>query len=793
MYRVLGCLTDQHDYRLVLLAAAVCAATAVTAFGIYSRIGHARARMRWIWVVLTGVCAASGIWATHFVAMLAYKAAVPTAYDPTLTAASLFIAILATTLGFAICAGGSRREVVIGGAIIGLGISLMHFTGMRALLTEGYIEWDLALAGTAVVFGMLIATAAALAFHALKGKTAIAAGAALLTVAICAMHFTAMGAAVIAPDPTIDISQGFSANASMMALAIAGLTVLVILTGLAAALIDHQTMVDNVGEIRELVDAASEGIVIAADGVIVNVNRRITELCGRPLEELVGANVSGDLLHDFDLEPSAAESPTMEALLQAGDGRSIPVEVMRRQFHTGVRGNEVYAIRDLTERHRNEARIAHMARHDALTDLPNRILLRERLEPALSGRREEKIVLLCLDLDRFKAVNDTLGHPGGDVLLKQVAKRLLGCVRARDTVARIGGDEFVILHDAKDPTKEAAALASRVIEVIGIPYDVNGHQVTIGTSVGIAVPLDDDVTPESLLAQADMALYSSKASGRGTYSFFEQEMNTRAHERRELEQDLRLALAEGEFELNYQPLMNLESNEISSVEALLRWRHPSRGTIPPSEFIPIAEETGLIVPIGHWVLREAAAEAVRWPEHIKLAVNLSPVEFKSHRLFESVSDALASTGLSPNRLDLEITESVLLEESEGTLDILRRLRDMGIGVSMDDFGTGYSSLSYLQKFPFDKIKIDRCFLANISTSEESLALVRAISGLGRALGLVVTAEGVETREQLDLIRSEGCTEMQGFFLSPPVVADDLRNRILANSMNAGPAKSIKAA
>lgn len=793
MYRVLGCLTDQHDYRLVLLAAAVCAATAVTAFGIYSRVGHARASMRWKWVVLTGVCAASGIWATHFVAMLAYKSGVPTAYDPTLTAASLLIAMLATTLGFAECAGGSRRQVIIGGAIIGLGISLMHFTGMKALLTEGHIEWDLAIAGTAVVFGMLIATAAALAFHALKGKTAIAAGAALLTVAICAMHFTAMGAAVIVPDPTIDISHGFSANASMMALAIAGLTVLVILAGLSAALIDHQTMVDNMGQIRELVDAASEGIVIAADGVVVNVNRRITELCGRPLEELVGANVSGDLLHDFDLEPSAVESPTKEARLQAADGRSIPVEVIRRQFRTGVPGNEVYAIRDLTERHRNEARIAHMARHDALTDLPNRILLRERLDPALSGRREEKIALLCLDLDRFKAVNDTLGHPVGDALLKQVAKRLLGCVRARDTVARIGGDEFVILHDTKDPSKEAAALASRIIEVISAPYDVNGHQVTIGTSVGIAVPLDDDVTPESLLAQADMALYSSKGSGRGTYSFFEQEMNTRAHERRELERDLRLALANGELELNYQPLMNLENNEIRTVEALLRWRHPRRGMIPPVEFIPIAEETGLIVAIGDWVLRQATAEAMRWPEHIKVAVNLSSVQFKKRNLSDSVMRALRDTGLAPHRLELEITESVLLQDSEGTLETLRRLRNMGIAVSMDDFGTGYSSLSYLQKFPFDKIKIDRCFLANISSSEESLAVIRAISGIGRALGLVATAEGVETREQLDLIRAEGCTEMQGYFLSPPVTADDLRNRILANPVNAAPPESIKAA
>jgi predicted signal transduction protein with EAL and GGDEF domain len=366
-------------------------------------------------------------------------------------------------------------------------------------------------------------------------------------------------------------------------------------------------------------------------------------------------------------------------------------------------------------------------------------------------------------------------------------------VRARDTVARVGGDEFVILHDTKDPSKEAAALASRLIEVISAPYDVNGHQVTIGTSVGIAVPLDDDVTPESLLAQADMALYSSKGSGRGTYSFFEQEMNTRAHERRELERDLRLALAHDELELNYQPLMNLESNEIRTVEALLRWRHPRRGMIPPVEFIPIAEETGLIVAIGDWVLRQAAAEAMRWPEHLKVAVNLSSVQFKNRNLPDSIMRAMRDTGLAPHRLELEITESVLLQDSEGTLETLRRLRNMGIAVSMDDFGTGYSSLSYLQKFPFDKIKIDRCFMANISSSEESLAVIRAISGIGRALGLVVTAEGVETREQLDLIRAEGCTEMQGYFLSPPVTADDLRNRILANPVNVASPKSIKAA
>jgi len=451
--------------------------------------------------------------------------------------------------------------------------------------------------------------------------------------------------------------------------------------------------------------------------------------------------------------------------------------VIRRPFCSGLRGNEVYAIRDLTERHRNEAKIAHMAHHDALTDLPNRILLRERLEPAIrSARRGETIALLCLDLDRFKIVNDTLGHATGDALLRLVAKRLLCCVREGDTVARVGGNEFVILQSALEPWKQAADLASRVIDVISSPYDVKGHRVSIGTSVGIAVPTNADVTAETLLAQADLALYSSKAAGRGVYTFFEQAMNTRAHERRELERDLRFALGNGELELHYQPFVNLERNEITGVEALVRWRHPQRGLIPPDSFIPIAEETGLIDEVGEWVLHEACAEAMHWPEAVKVAVNLSPVQFKSAKLVDTVCKALAATGLPAHRLELEITESVMLQDSDKTLGIIQQLHNLDIGISMDDFGTGYSSLSYLQKFSFDKIKIDRCFLANASDGG-GLAVIRAISGLGRALRVVVMAEGVETWEQVELVRAEGCTEVQGYFFSPPVAARDIRRML----------------
>ena len=443
-------------------------------------------------------------------------------------------------------------------------------------------------------------------------------------------------------------------------------------------------------------------------------------------------------------------------------------------------GGWIDVLEDITERCRNEAMIAHMARHDALTDLPNRMQLRERLGHALSvARRGEQVAVLYLDLDRFKEVNDTLGHTVGDVLLKSVAERLRGCVRDSDAIARVGGDEFVVLQISADPAKQATTLASRLIEVIAAPYQLNDHQVVVGTSVGIAVAENSQADPETLLTQADMALYRAKEEGRGTFCFFEQEMNTRAHARRELERDLRLALSHGHFELNYQPLVNVERKDISGFEALLRWRHPERGMISPGDFIPLAEETGLIVPIGEWVLREACAEAVTWPDHINIAVNLSPVQFRGRKLVDMVFNALAAAGLDARRLELEITESTLLQDSEATLATLRQLHDLGVRIVMDDFGTGYSSLSYLRRFPFDKIKIDRCFIANLATGDESgVAIVRAISSLGHALGLVITAEGVETQQQLEIIRLEGCDEMQGYIFSAAQPAAEIRRFFL---------------
>jgi diguanylate cyclase (GGDEF)-like protein len=455
---------------------------------------------------------------------------------------------------------------------------------------------------------------------------------------------------------------------------------------------------------------------------------------------------------------------------ELADGRVVCVS--RRRTASGGR---VVTHHDITEQRRIEAQIEHMALHDALTGLPNRVLLRQRLEQATEGKRDcSALAVLCLDLDRFKDVNDTLGHAAGDELLKTVADRLRSCVRAGDTVARASGDEFVIVQVSSDPATEAAALATRIIEVLGAPFDLHNHRVVVGASIGIAVYPQDGTSPDTLLKHADLALYRSKSETGGIYCFFEQGMNARMQLRCETERDLRKALANREFELHFQPLVNLERNAVSGFEALLRWCHPERGMIMPSDFIPLAEETGLIVPIGEWVVRQACIDAATWPDHITVAVNLSPVQFKSRTLVQTVVNALATSGLRPGRLELEITESALLQDNEKTLASLRQLHNLGVRIALDDFGTGYSSLGYLRSFPFDKIKIDRCFIADLAKEgTDSLAIVRAVARMGGALGMSTTAEGVETQAQLEQVRAEGCTEIQGYIFSAPKPATDI--------------------
>jgi diguanylate cyclase (GGDEF)-like protein len=429
---------------------------------------------------------------------------------------------------------------------------------------------------------------------------------------------------------------------------------------------------------------------------------------------------------------------------------------------------------DITERQRSERQIVHMAHHDALTDLPNRARLREHLARELrTVKRGHSVAVHYLDLDHFKTVNDTLGHPIGDELLRNVADRLRACVRDTEFVARVGGDEFAIVQRSIESPKQAGALARRVRDTLSEPYDIQGHVAVVDASVGIAVAPGDGNEPDVLIKNADMALYRAKGEGRATYRFFAPEMDARMQKRRSLELALRDALAQSQFELHYQPIFDVAAGTIVSCEALIRWHHPDRGMIAPAEFIPVAEEIGLIVPLGDWVLRRACEDAAAWPDRIKVAINLSPTQIASRNLVPSIVQTLAAARLNPSRLTVEITEAVLLRNSEATVATLYQLRSLGIQIALDDFGTGFSSLSYLRSFPFDKLKIDRCFIAGLADSEEDISIVRAVTGLARSLRMTTTAEGVETEQQLARVRDLGCTEMQGNLFSLPLPVRDV--------------------
>ncbi|MFI5013732.1 MAG: PAS-domain containing protein [Hyphomicrobiales bacterium] len=536
-----------------------------------------------------------------------------------------------------------------------------------------------------------------------------------------------------------------------------------------------------------------------ADRRLIVCNRRYAEMYrlpsrltepGTTLDELTAYRLeTGQAPQDIDSfkrrrqEERAGKDEATSYKMPLVDGRTLQID-----YEPMVGGGWVTTHQDITEATRAEARINHLARHDALTDLPNRVLFRDQLDEALgSVPRDGSVAVLCLDLDQFKAVNDTLGHPVGDELLKMVAERLRACLRDSDMVARLGGDEFAIIEIGGSQPTAATSLAGRVIESVSAPYMIGDHQVVVGTSVGIAIAPGDGTSADQLLKNADLALYRAKSDGRSIYRFFEPAMDAKMQARRVLELDLRKAVANEEFELFYQPLISLPVREVVAFEALLRWRHPERGLVSPADFIPLAEEIGLIAPLGAWVLRKACFEAATWPDRIKVTVNLSPIQFRTGTLVLNVASALAASGLSPRRLELEITETVLLRDTDAILAILRDLKALGVSISMDDFGTGYSSLSYLRKFPFDKIKIDQSFVHGLSGEDESLAIVRAVTGLGRSLGMVTTAEGVETLGQVEALRAEGCTEMQGYYFSPPVPTGQIRE--LLEEVN----RSLKAA
>lgn len=464
---------------------------------------------------------------------------------------------------------------------------------------------------------------------------------------------------------------------------------------------------------------------------------------------------------------------TTSTLITTPDDRTI--HIVNRPLKSG---GWVVTHEDISKQKKAESAVAHMAMHDPLTDLPNRSLFYQELEQAIAGSSPSGITaILLIDLDNFKTINDSLGHPVGDALLIVIAKRLQVVAGESAVVSRLGGDEFAIIKTGIISTKALAEQTEKIRKTIAAPCSVMGHSLDVDASIGIAIAPNDGENPEKLIASADLALYVAKDSGRGTYCFYKAEMGTRVKERQALERDLRTAIIEGQFEVFYQPLLNISTNKISCCEALLRWNHPTRGMVGPTEFIPVAEDSGLIVEIGEWVIRNACADAVSWPDNIDLAVNVSPVQFGNVNILQVITQALAHSGLPASRLKVEITEAVILDHSHEAEDILNKIKSLGAKIAMDDFGTGYSSLAYLHQFPLDQIKIDASFVNKLSDTPESTAIIRAVIDIAESFNMTTVAEGVETAEQLATLRKLGCEEIQGYHFSRVKSAADMLDMI----------------
>jgi diguanylate cyclase (GGDEF)-like protein len=786
LFSVIQCMRDMHDARLMIVASLVCAIGIYASFEIGHHAARASGSVRTRWGLVSIVASGSTAWATHFIVLLAFKPGMPAAFEPALTALSLTCAIVGIGAGVSISIRARRHwQHFIAGLIVGVGVATLHYVGQAAYLVQGTVAWNLNLVLPSVILSLPVSGVAMIAV-ASRNRRIRSAAAPLLLLSIAVLHFCGMAAMALHFDPGVSFPEN-AVSPRAITPVVAGVSLALIVLAVFGWRFDlaaKANLRQDRRRLRELADVALEGLLICQDDVIVTANDSIELLSGHEPGSLSGHFVSS-LLPGLDVS-SMPEREEREINLISAEGKNVPVRVLRREVALGHKIQTVIAVRDQRERLKTEAKMRLLAFTDSLTGLANRARFFDLLASQTASRRDRDLpcAVLMLDLDRFKIVNDTLGHGAGDLVLAMVADRLKGEVRGDDVIARLGGDEFAILQSAPGHVDAVTALASRIVDVIAArPFMFKGQSIYLGASVGIAIAPADGDDPTELMRNADLALYAAKASGRGVFRRYDVSLDEQMRERRAIESGLRIALAEGQLELHYQPLLDAKTRGITSAEALVRWNHPERGRVSPTDFIGIAEETGLIVPLGEWVVRTACAEAATWPKHMNVAINLSPAQFRDRLLVSSIEEILQATALAPERLELEVTEGVLLTDETGTLDTLKQLRRLGVRISLDDFGTGYSSLSYLRKFRFDKIKIDQSFVRQVPQDAESSAIVRAIITMANCLNMSTTVEGVETREQFDFSIAAGCDMIQGYLVGRPVGRADLALLIATKNEN----------
>lgn len=767
MFTVITCIRDNHDWRLILAAVVVCLIGNLTAMLLLFRAQQCDPAERRNWIMGAAFACGVGIWATHFIAMLAYDGGYPIAYGLGLTALSVVIAVAISLLAILVAfESTSRYAFMQGGVLMALGITAMHLTGMQAIEGQVDILFSASATLTALLIGSALASLAFLFFRTLTGTKRILLSALAMVVGIAAIHFISMSYITLVPEPGRQITTAIIEPRTLAAIVMAVSTAL-ILTALGAVfLASHLT------DLKGLANATMEGLLVLCDGNILDANERFQEMSGWQLSELRGKQPDFLLLS----ASSMASAVNHETLLTTRAETELPVEVMMRRMIYRGRACEILAIRDLTERKRAEQMIEHLAQHDVLTGLPNRSLFDTRLRQALqvAQRKRSHVAVFYLDLDRFKAVNDLFGHAEGDRILCKISAILKRVVDETATIARLGGDEFAIIQTGKPQPDGARALADAILSGVAAEMDVARDPTAVGVSLGIAVYPADGQTEEQLCVNADTALYRAKHAGRGKACFFDAEMDAAVKARREIENELRHAIVRNQLYVHYQPILDSRSGGISGYEALMRWNRPGHGSSEPDVFIKIAEESGVIVQLGEWVLRQACTEAARWAQPLSIAVNVSPVQFMLPNLCDRVTAILEETGLVPQRLELEITEAAFIRDRKATISTLMRLHDLGVRIVMDDFGTGFSSLSNLRALPFDKIKVDRSFTGILEHDAAARSIVRAIIGLGHSLGIQVVTEGVETELQRQIVTNEGCEQMQGLLLGKPDIEPSVK-------------------